>query len=411
MIKINTKSFDWLEINKIYIDPKGRDWSELDKVDREEPAKLLIEPLKGKIQTQYDKTDTHRIVKHLLEQWFYEGNKISYSKIANYLREENFEERISAFEEAKSSIIEEKDKRFSGVLITWPEAKQKAIIEINRAERKNIITAVIKPENCHMFDGITKNDLGIEPERGTIYSDKEKIKKIKMKYDIELEIIIKELTAVFDYKNLSKEFRHKLLTAMHIEVCPYCNRQYITNYKMVGESRSTADIDHFYSQSRYPFLALSLYNFIPSCQICNSRFKLSVDFGKDEHINPHKRGFDKDGVFRLKGVESLLGGPIEFEIVNVDNREEIENSLKTFRLNEVYQTHQDYVGELVKKAQIYNDGQLTEYLENFCELFESKNEMHRIIFGNYVAEEELGKRPLAKLTKDLLDDLGIKIRD
>lgn len=411
MIKINTKSFDWLEINKIYIDPKGRDWSELDKVDREEYAKLLIEPLKGKIQTQYDKTDTHRIVKQLLEQWFYEGNKISYSKITNYLREKNFEEIISAFEEARSSIIAATDKRFSNILIDWPVAKQKAM-EINEpSERKHIITEVIKPGNCHMFVGITITDLGIEPERSTIYSSKEKIEAVTLVYDKELKTIIKEFKAVFNYKSLSKKIRHKLLTATHVMVCPYCNRQYITNYKVAGESRSTADIDHFYCQDRYPFLALSLYNFIPSCQICNSRFKLSVDFGKDEHINPHKRGFDKDGVFRLKGVESLLGGPIEFEIVNVDNREEIKNSLKTFRLNEVYQTHQDYVGELVKKAQIYNDGQLTEYLENFSELFESKNEMHRIIFGNYVAEEELGKRPLAKLAKDLLDDLGIKIRD
>jgi hypothetical protein len=93
------------------------------------------------------------------------------------------------------------------------------------------------------------------------------------------------------------------------------------------------------------------------------------------------------------------------------DREDISNSIDTFHLNEVYQTHQDYVIELIKKVQIYNDGQFTEYLENFGELFKTEDEMQRIIFGNYIQENKLGKRPLAKLTKDLLDDLGVRIEE
>ena len=57
------------------------------------------------------------------------------------------------------------------------------------------------------------------------------------------------------------------------------------------------------------------------------------------------------------------------------------------------------------KSVIYNDTLIHEYLENFDGLFKSEEEMKRILFGNYINEEDLGKRPLSKFTKDLLDDM------
>ncbi|HCS73411.1 MAG TPA: hypothetical protein DIW17_06005 [Clostridiales bacterium] len=391
MIKIDTKGFNWLDIYDIYRDDD----------------KVLINPLVNKIKSQYEDDGTHQIVKNLLTWWFFEDGNISVSKVSGYLIDENLVEKIMQYDEAISSVMPQADRCFSAIISSWPVAKREALMRTSPSERKEIIAAVIKPQNIHMFDGISENDLIIKPKYGTVYSSKDKMKQIKLLYEDEISTIISQLSEVFNYNTYS----HKLLTAMHIEVCPYCNRQYITGFSTNGISRSTADIDHFYSKTQYPFLALSLYNFIPSCQICNSRFKLTADFGHSKHINPYKCGFDKDGVFKFKSIESLLGGPLEYEIENLHNREDISNSINTFHLNEVYQTHQDYVEELVKKAQIYNESQFAEYLENFGELFKNKGEMQRIIFGNYVQENELGKRPLAKLTKDLLNDLGVKIED
>ena len=77
-------------------------------------------------------------------------------------------------------------------------------------------------------------------------------------------------------------------------------------------------------------------------------------------------------------------------------------------MNNVYQSHKDYVGELIIKAKLYSDKQLDEYLHNFEGLFSGKEEMIRILYGTYLRHEDAGQRPLAKLTQDILSDLGIE---
>ena len=46
-------------------------------------------------------------------------------------------------------------------------------------------------------------------------------------------------------------------------------------------------------------------------------------------------------------------------------------------------------------------------MQDFPDLFSSDEELIRTIFGNYIREEELLKRPLSKLTRDILEELGL----
>ena len=65
------------------------------------------------------------------------------------------------------------------------------------------------------------------------------------------------------YERVRKGILHLVLNSLNLSVCPYCNRQYIfgtDNNRKVG-----AQFDHFYSKSKYPYLALSFYNLIPVC--------------------------------------------------------------------------------------------------------------------------------------------------
>ena len=48
-------------------------------------------------------------------------------------------------------------------------------------------------------------------------------------------------------------------------------------------------------------------------------------------------------------------------------------------------------------------------LNTYNGLFESEEELYRIVFGNYMEESSYGKRPLSKLTKDILSKLLIEI--
>ena len=296
----------------------------------------------------------------------------------------------------------------------WPTIQKRAIDETNKSKRKSLLTSVITETNVHLFSGITAEDLTITPKNCTVYSSQVRIKAIRFSELDHINSIKSSFKQEFDYDVFARSFRSRLIQAMHTTVCPYCNRQYITMYQKGDDLRASADLDHFFSQSDYPFLAISVYNLIPSCQICNSRLKGDIDFYAIPHINPYERGFDNTATFKIQDATLLLDSPdvqlktgtFKYGLVLSRPDAEIENAIRTFCLNEHYQTHQDYVGELISKAKIYSEGQIKEYLEQFEGLFDSYEEFSGILFGNYLSQEDQGKRPLAKLTQDILTDIG-----
>ncbi len=143
----------------------------------------------------------------------------------------------------------------------------------------------------------------------------------------------------------------KIGDAMSATVCPYCNRQHITRLTAYGKDIHTGDIDHFYCKSIHPYLALSVYYFIPSCQICNSRFKHTQDCFYAPHVNPHKHGLGSKARFIISDIapyldENAWNNSDNLLVIEVERTpvppnlhelspEAIENSIFTFHLNEV----------------------------------------------------------------------------
>lgn len=70
-------------------------------------------------------------------------------------------------------------------------------------------------------------------------------------------------------KNQVESTAYWLQRQLGVKVCPYCNRMYTTT--LFGENRIRPDFDHFYPQSKYPYLSVSLFNLIPSCSMCNRK--------------------------------------------------------------------------------------------------------------------------------------------
>lgn len=259
-----------------------------------------------------------------------------------------------------------------------------------------------------------------------------------------LKVILED---IFNYKSFTdggkanykgKEIKwgaYELLKKLGVTVCPYCNRQYINTY-IDKNSKMRADIDHFYPKSKYPFLAVSLYNLIPSCHSCNSSLKGSYDFYKNKCIYPYKEDFGQDAKFTTKflgekdkakndksesvqeedlyDINYLLGNSDNFDIdiepidLNSDKGKKIHNSISIFRLDKIYNFHKDYVKELIKKAIIYNESRIDELYEQYPELFSSREEVVQMVVSNYIDKDDLGKRPLAKLTMDICEQLGLK---
>lgn len=232
----------------------------------------------------------------------------------------------------------------------------------------------------------------------------------------------KKLGKFFSYRFLQNDqIRHDLIASLGIQVCPYCNRQYITSWCNGKKTKTTADIDHFYPKKTYPLLALSLYNFIPSCHICNSRMKLKHT---DEIIYPYEECFGNDAIFKVvsddsktekmdyvESLHSLMGlknSKLDVKIeVNPSSSvaKKIKNSISIFRLEEVYQSHESYVRELLIKKRIYDEGAYLEMLSrqfNKYEIKFSDSELDLFMYGYNWINGEDPERPLSKLTYDVV---------
>lgn len=368
--------------------------------------------------------------------------------IDNFLKlyQEEYDVKIKSILETKYEMIQLVSR------INIPNINKKEKDEINQ-NRKNDIDIFISLYKEYIDDRFIEKykDLQDNGFSKMVTNKGEFVKNFKMKKN-NMKIIEnykeknKVLKYIFDYNRLCDGIeikdniiwdRHELISKMEFRTCPYCNRQYITNYiDESKENKTTADLDHYYSKSDYPFLALSLYNFIPSCQICNSRFKIAKDFYFEPHIYPYKDEFGKNAKFitgfytnsdiernenKKKITENerydinyLLGTSenfkIEIEISSNDSRvdKKIQNSINTFHLKELYNLHKDYIRELIKKAIIYNESRIDELYTQYPKLFNSREEVLQMVVSNYINDDDLEKRPLAKLTKDICEELGLR---
>lgn len=219
-----------------------------------------------------------------------------------------------------------------------------------------------------------------------------------------------------NFKTKKKEYNaYDLAKALDVNVCPYCNRNY--TFTVIDEELAAKqgeitrpEFDHFYGKDKYPILALSFYNLIPSCHICNSTMKGKAEFGIHTHIYPYEDSMNERAKFvlTLKNVDfySAVSG-IDIELKpNTPDDEKATNSIKAFKLNELYERHKDIALELIQKAEMYNDSYIDELMRNYeGTLFKNREDLLRLVFGGYITDEEISKRPLSKLTKDILEQL------
>lgn len=302
----------------------------------------------------------------------------------------------------------------------------------------------------------TKQKEELEEERKTLAEVKAsqiklseidtKIRKVECELECfnyyigEAKELHRKIKEVFNYSHFSRVYgkgkwgAYELVKSLKIEVCPYCNRQFITITEPIkGEKgRTRPELDHFYSQSRYPFFAVSFFNLIPCCHVCNSNLKGNKETGDETHLNPYDEGFGDLVEFTVKFnneegeidyINAWVHNPqmfsIGFKINGVEKRKysrqefqsllkKINNNKRTFKLNSLYNAHTDYVGEIIVKSIAYNDDRIEAMCKDFPELFSGKEDAVRLLYSNYVEAENMDKRVLAKLTKDITKEFGIK---
>lgn len=227
-----------------------------------------------------------------------------------------------------------------------------------------------------------------------------------------------------ELKDLYEVFRNKWATEfiedLNINVCPFCNREYIFKFedKIKGKPRIIASLDHYYDKDTYPFLSLSIYNLIPCCHICNSKFKHTKNFANEIHLNPYEDSFNKNAKFshffnnvteQTKNNSLLSEERISLELKPIKGKDKLtQNTINTFRLEEIYNNHKDIVLELIQKREIYPDSYIDDLFSQYeGTLFKNREDLLRLITGGYIADEDIDKRPLSKLIKDISEELEL----
>lgn len=270
---------------------------------------------------------------------------------------------------------------------------------------------------------------------------REKAKELQTKYQKILgsdNLFGREVQIAFGYekfRNLRSGswWTYAFTEALGIKVCPYCNQNYILTIHIQdnngGIVKSRPAIDHFYAKSIYPYLSMSLYNLVPSCETCNSRLKKAIDVGLDTK-SPYEYDLDQEFRFRLDGLNDETNKSIGIKIEeHPTDQASLRKYKGIFQWEKVYENHAEMASGIYERKRKYNDNYLEQlfYLAGIGNLSESSNpqesnnsqessnpseirrltekEKKEILWGRIPSRQDIFKEPLSKLKKDLIAEV------
>ena len=243
--------------------------------------------------------------------------------------------------------------------------------------------------------------LEIKDDIGSKYSSKSNIIKKLFNYDKSSKSLELKLSKL--QPKISNFFESQL----EIYTCNFCNIEFINKFKTTnGKFKNGFTLDHYIDKGSYPFLSLSLYNLIPSCYVCNSKVK---GMHQISSLSPSSNNFDFDEKVKfktfIKNRNLLVEKEDDFELLLKEHfsKEEYKSYIDILNLDGRYEYHKYKVIEMINKRKEYPDSRISE----LAKLIEkTEQEVKRDIFGKYLPDE-LHKRPLSKLIKDISKELGL----
>jgi len=260
---------------------------------------------------------------------------------------------------------------------------------LQTSEAKDILKDNHKKIYHKLYDGSTGDLLEAEVKKILLANRKELKQYIDMFGDYESKKKLSDelLENIFRYDRFSKrKIVHTLMQIMDVSTCPYCNRQYVFT---ITSRKARPQLDHYYPKSRYPYLALSLYNLIPSCSICNMA-KSSLDTVKEPILYPFDEEFGYDAKFEISiknsanYVKVLQGLSSEFIIglntINASKPVIIKRQMEKLHLDELYNKHSDYVKDIIKTKFVNTPERVEEIYKMFPMLFHSREEVKKMIY-------------------------------
>lgn len=163
---------------------------------------------------------------------------------------------------------------------------------------------------------------------------------------------------------------YKLCQESSYRLCPYCQQSLALTIYFDKKNKSLRPtLDHFYPKKEYPYLALSLYNLIPSCYPCNSSLKGKVDFYKKAHLHPYEDqeiiqyDWDIDSYIQhRRAADDAVPPQIAIRAIDKDHvlYEKAQRSIATFLANERLAISQSEIKRFVEALLLYGEDRLNE---------------------------------------------------
>jgi len=285
-------------------------------------------------------------------------------RICEFLKDDNYSKKIDTY-----------NKKF------LTELKTISLDTLNVGEVKFLLEVI------NYFE--TENFLSVKPENA--------ISTLKKAPSIKIKNLIVEKS---NYTGLREDFFPEFFNFLGIKICVYCHSQLAITFKKQDKKfKALLEADHYHSKSLYPYLSISLYNLYPVCASCNrNKGKKKIYFELYSNEKP------KENIeFRIKDksiIEDLLNfsaTKLELEILYNDDY------IKRFYLKEIYNSQVDIIEELVYKSRVYNE----TYRDNLKTYGIDDDTINRFVVGNYTSENDIYKRPLAKMMTDIAKDLEL----
>jgi hypothetical protein len=200
---------------------------------------------------------------------------------------------------------------------------------------------------------------------------------------------------------------YHLAEKLNIPTCVYCNRIYTkTVISDSGKKITRPTFDHWFPKSEYPLLALSFYNLIPSCSVCNSGVKGSTPFQLSTHFHPYYKNpaenFNYSFSYDHKDYDKF-----SFKIVTSPTDIFSKSSVKAFELQEIFKAHEDEIEDLRKIKDTYSENYIDMLESQILGMSLDRDEIYRLAFGVHFHESKFDRRALSKMKKDILIELGI----
>ncbi|CAI8764933.1 hypothetical protein [Chryseobacterium sp. IT-36CA2] len=289
------------------------------------------------------------------------------------------------------------ESRIEQILNTSP----KKLYQLQLAFLRNIIPHFVY-EDWLKFIVITKTrDFNVEETR---------LKGI-------FDAIYKEVNRIFDYDNfcekkVKKYCAYNLAEKLDIPTCVYCNRIYTkTVVKKDKKKVIRPTFDHWYPKSKFPLLALSFYNLIPSCSVCNSGVKGSTPFSLSTHFHPYFKNPQKELKYTFS-YDHKDYSKFTFKIITDDKDDFSKDSVDAFELEAIFKAHEDEIEDLRNIKDAYSEDYIEMLEKNILKGVKlDRDEVYRLAFGVHFQEAKFDRRPMSKMKKDILIELGIiKIR-